>query len=161
MAFPARPNRLRGILNDSDLSGVCDLQNSVHLRHQPKKVNRHDGSCITSHCCRDLSRCKVVVDGVDVDEYGSCTQAGDRSNGCTKGERRGDDLVARSNSQRHQCQNQCVRAGRTADCKTAAHKRGNFGLEIVNLWSEDEVLALEDPANRRQNFIFYAAVLCL
>ena len=77
-----RTDRLRGILDDRNRAAVRNGLDRVHIRHLPEKVDRHDGSRARRDRGVQARGVHGIGAGIDVDEHGARSEAGDRRDSC-------------------------------------------------------------------------------
>ena len=99
-----------------------------------------------------MPRVQVVGSRLNVDENRPCTQSRDGTGGRDEGKRGGNDLVPLTDPQRHECEQQGVRAGCTSDCVPATEHFGHFALELLYIGAQDELLGVEHLLHRRHYF---------
>lgn len=82
-----------------------------------------------------------IVIGTNINKNWLRTGCNNGTNGCVKGERRGDDLVAFINTQRLQTQKQGIRSTANANSMSRAAKLRIFILKQINFGAEGKVAA--------------------
>src|SRR5258707_3998300 len=97
-------------------------------------------------------RVQVEIIGIDVYEYGASSEARYGSCGSDEGERRGDPLISRSDLQGHQSKQKRVRARSATNRELAFDQASYICFQSFDFGTEDEVLALQNPLNTRQDF---------
>ena len=109
----------------------------------------------------DRGRVDVERDRIDVDEPRRRADARDAAGGREERERRRDDLVAGTDAERHQRDEQRVGARRQADGVRDAEVGRHLALERLDLGAADEPLAVGDPRHRGEDFVADRPVLRL
>ena len=92
-------------------------------------------------------RREIESDRIDIAEDRSCIQPGDDTGRCEKRIRGRDDLVTRTDVERHQRKQQRVGAGRDADAVTGIRVGRDLLLELDDLRPEYEVLGSTEIAD--------------
>jgi len=111
-------------------------------------VHGEDGARARRDPLGDVSRIEVARRGIDVRENRSGTAARDRLGRREKGERRADDLVARTDTECIEHKDDRVRAVRDADRLACAEIVGRLALERGHVRPQDELAALEHAVDR-------------
>ena len=104
---------------------------------------------------------QVVSFAVNIHEYRLGLQPGDAAGGGDEGKRRGDDLIARIYSQRHQGEQERVRSRSAGDGKVAANQASDLGFQFPHLRTHDELLALHDLLDGSLDFFLHGGVFGL
>ena len=99
----------------------------------------------------DRGRIEVEGDRIDVDEHRPRAEPGDAAGGGEERVGGGDDLVARSDAKRHHRHQQRVGPRRDADGVLHAEQGGEFALEPLHLGAHDELLAVADARDGRED----------
>ncbi len=141
---------------------------AIHVGDLAVQMHRHDGAHappvarFTSSPSR-VSHCVAMNFSMAAGEMlkvpGSMStntrpraDARDRAGGGEERVRRGDDLVARADVERHQRDQQRVGTGGHADAELAAGVFGDRGFERLHLGAEDEMLRFADAQQRGVEF---------
>src|ERR1043166_6120490 len=122
-------------------------------------MDRNDGLRAIGYGAGDGIGVEIERLEVDVDEYRGCTETYDRAGRRKERERRRDDLVARSNVEAHQRQQQCVGPGRHRDRMGYAQIVRQLVFERVDFGSKDEPLAGGDARHRCEEIAAKGLVL--
>ena len=107
----------------------------------------------------DQCRIDVVGPWIDIHEYRFCAGPRNGTGGCKEGERRGDDLVSRTEAQAHQCVENRVRSAGHADGILTARERSHLFLKFGDLRTAYANLGFQNLAYRGEYFIFDGGVL--
>ena len=166
-AFAVRPkNRvfsadcLGRVLNHLYVEMLGDPMNLLHLATQAEQVDRNDRANLAARFIREHSlrissaifaqvafECRgrnVVGRGVDIDEYGRRTDAGDTASGGEKGIGGCNHGIAASEAHGHQDGQQRVRPGRNSDGMGRVAVIANRVFKLRHLRAENEMLVGED-----------------
>ena len=141
--------------------GRRHFHDGAHLGRLAVQVHRDDRPRPPCHRRRQLGGVDVERNGVDIREDGLRAEPGDRPG---RGEERvggGDDLVARLDVQRHERDEQGVRAGRHADRVAAPAVCGDGLLERLHLRAQDELLRLQHAVDGLAELVAQRRVLRL
>jgi hypothetical protein len=151
LAVVLRLDGVRAVLDDLELVLPRQRHQLVHFAGPPREVNRHDGTRALAQLGSHLNRIDVQRAGVDVGQHRRRPGVNDGVDRCAKGQRRGDDFVARPDAGGQQGKMKCSGAGvqrhgmrRTAvdaeimlelrDPRTCAEPaRAHDGLDLLNL----------------------------
>ena len=109
-ALPVGADGLGAVFDQRQPVLLADRSQARHVRALPEQVDRHDGA--RARRDRGLDRSRVDVEGVglDIHEHRGGAAVRDRFGGADKGERAGDDLVARADPKGSQSEVQRVGA---------------------------------------------------
>ena len=120
-----RPDRLTRVLQDGNPPRPGDREDRRPCRRTGRRGARaRSPSCAASARPRDARGSSSKSGGLDVDEDRPRAEPRHDPGGGEERERRGDDLVAGSDAERHQGDQQRVGARRDADDVPAAEERG-------------------------------------
>lgn len=137
-----RTKALRRIFDDRDITVPGgDGIDLVHVGNLTIERYRHD--CLGFRCNRRFDQFGIDVAGIwfDVDEDRSGTQQHDNFGSRHKGERRGNDFIARLDAQGHQRYQQCFGAGGNRDAVLSAGIGFQLFFQFPHFWAHD-VLAM-------------------
>ena len=140
----ARADRLRGVLDEAQPVRGGERLQRRHRARLTEEVHREDQLRLRGDRPLDLRDVEVERRRVDVDEDGHGAEARDAACRREEAERRGDDLVAGPEIERHQRDEERVGAARDADRVLDAEVRGDGALEGLDLRAEDEVPVRRD-----------------
>ena len=90
--------RLAGVLDHDEIVPTRDLENRVHVRHEPVQVHRDDRARPRRNGFLEAAGSMLKVSRVDVDEHGLGAGIFDGGDGRDERERDGDDFVAGADS---------------------------------------------------------------
>ena len=152
---------LRGIFQHEQPASLGDGVDRPHVGGLAVQMDRDDRPRLRRDGAFESCRVEVQGFGLDVDEDGRGAGAPDGAGGREERVRRGDDLVARPDSQGHQGQEQGVGARGAPDGEGGLAVAGGLRLELRDLGAEDEVLALDDAPDRAIDLVADAQVLRL
>ena len=139
----------RGIAVGVALDG-SDLSEEIH-GHDRTRAARHDGRC----------RGGIETEGVrlDIREHGLRAGIVNGARRREERERRGDHLVASSNVEGAQCEQECVGAVRAPDREARMRQRRDLALEILHRLAKDEGLIIDDFHHGAHDVVADARVL--
>jgi hypothetical protein len=156
-----RADRLRRVLDDRRVGASRDLEHRIHIGAQAIQMDGND----RAGARRDRSghRRRVDVEGerIDVDETRRRAKTHDRPRCREERERRGDHLVAGTDAERHERDDQRVGSRRHADGVSDADRGRDLVLQRLDLRTTDEALAVTDAGDRRKDVVAQRTVLLL
>src|SRR6266850_4712176 len=121
----------------------------------------NDGPGAVRNLCFNLIRIDVVRSAVDIDEDGFCSQLNDSACGSDEGVWSRNDFIARFQIDRHQCNEECVGAGRNTDSIGTSAICSDLSFEILDFRTKNESLRFEHSIDGRTNLFFNRRVLRL
>ena len=134
---PRRAGRVRRVLDDFQIVVARDLENAIHVAGVAGEVHRQNRAHapIGAALERLLDARGIDVEGarIDVDEHRPRAQVAEHLRRRGESERRGDNLVARTDAERPQRQMQRAGAMRKRERMLGAHVLGEFVLEAFGL----------------------------
>ncbi len=137
-AFIPRADRLRCVLDHLEALLLRQREDGVHVRALAEQMHRHDDLRFGS----DLFPCVVDVhveaDRADIGEDRHGAETRNRARRGEKGERRAQHLVTRLDVQRHERQQQRIRAGGNRQCMLHTDHFGDFLFKRLHLRPHDE-----------------------
>ena len=145
--MPGREDRLGGVLYDRHAGRFGDWPEGVHVGRAAEEMHRDDRPAAAAHLATDILRIDEVGFGVDVGEDRHRTKPGD---GTGRGEERiarQYDLVPGPDSQGHECQEQGVAAGGTADGVGHVERGGEFLLKSGHVGPEHKPARFADAVD--------------
>jgi hypothetical protein len=145
LAGRRREVRLARVLEDGQVVAAGDRGQRRHVRGLPVEVHRHDCRGARRDGRERRVRRHRQAFWIDVGEHGRRARHHDRQGGIRGRERRGNDLIARSDTPGTQRERQRVRAGSYADAMAGACGLGEFRLEGLEFGAKDEPASGEDP----------------
>src|ERR1035437_3144689 len=111
-------------------------------------MNRLDGFRSRCDLCLDLRNVEVVGDGVDIDKDGYSAKPRDGADRSEKAIRCGDDLVAGTDVEGHQREQDGIAPRSTADGILGPAICGQFSFELSDLAAEDKCVGVENTRYR-------------
>jgi hypothetical protein len=121
----------------------------IHVAGLAIKRHRHDGASPRRNGGLDPGRVDVGRAFLDIREYGLRAEKHNHLRGRDEGERRGDDLVAGPDLQRHERDQQGFGPGSDAHAVLGAGVSRETLLELAHLGPENELTVLEHPLHPR------------
>ena len=158
-AVVLRADRLRRILDHGQIVFRSDAVDLVHRRALAIEMHGHDRLRGRRDARLDLRRVEVVISEVDVGKDRRRAEAVDDAGRGEERVRGDDDLIAGTDAEDHEGDEQCVGAGRNADGVSAVAVGGEVALELIDALAEDERLRLIDLAGDTQHFVANRGVL--
>jgi hypothetical protein len=139
----SRTETLRRVLDDGQPMAGGDGVDRGEIGALAEQAHRQDRARRGTDRGLEQRRIEIVGVRIDVDEDRPCAEQRDRLAGGDEGERRGDDLVARSHPERHQREQECVGSACDGDAVPRAGIRREPRLEFANLGAIDEPPAFQ------------------
>jgi len=128
---------LGGIFDDRDVAVAGrDGVDGVHVRRLAIEADRHDRLGLGGDPGLDLGRVDVAGVGLDVHEDGGGTNQDNHLGGGDEGEGGGDDLVAGTNAECHQADQQGLGAAGDRDAVLGAGVGGQTLFQFADLRAE-------------------------
>ena len=140
-----------GVRDDRYVELVREGVECAHVGHLAEQVDREECAQPGAPGRRlaGLLGVEVEATAIDVGEDRCRAEPRDGACRCEERVRRAHDLVIRFDAQRHQCEQQRVRSGRTAQREAAPAVTRKLRFESLDLGTEHEALTLDDPPERR------------
>ncbi len=170
-------DRLRCILDDAQPVAPRDVQQRQHVGDLTVQMHGHERFDTAARVAVDERVSaplavlldeglhggwgEIEADRIDVAEGRTRPGARDGPRGREERKRRGDHFIARPNLQRHERQQQRIRAGRDADAVATLAVGGDGGLQLFDRGAEDEPLAGADLVDDGLDLSFERLVLGL
>jgi hypothetical protein len=128
------PVRLASVLHNPQTVFIGDGHQSIHVDRMAVQVHRDDGLSARCHPALELIQVKVPGIMIHVSEHGASSCVDNGIGGSHIGQRRHNDLVARSDAQREQSQMESVGATRNSDSVTDPTEVSHSALEALNVY---------------------------
>ena len=122
-----------------------ELEYRVHISAAAVEMDRDDRLCARGYFAFYVFRVAVEAGLEYINEYRPRAGSRDASRGGKEGEAWADHFVTRSYAQRHERDQERIGAGGDSDGMLDAAVARAFLLESLDLRSENEIAALEDP----------------
>ena len=152
---------LCSIFDNGDVVSCCDLVDCVHIGALTIERDRKNCFCFLRDDRFKMLRIEIVGPGVNVHIHRLGTEKRNDLDRSDESERRGDDLVAGTNPNRHECEQQRVSAAGTGDAVATAGKGSELLLQLPNFRAHDVLGMIEDTLDARVDAAFEIAVLRL
>ena len=153
-----REHRLRTIFNNCEAVLPRDVDDRIHRRWPTGEMDGQHG--FRSRCDGRRNRVRVEIHVIpDVDEDGARTQHRDRRSRRDERVGRSDHLVAGTNVERAEREDDCVRSGRHPHRIPRAAKLGEARLELLDLGPENELAVVEHSSDRVEQCLSERRVL--
>ena len=160
-ATPPRADGLRRVFDHRQTVDGGDPRDGFHVGALSEQVRHHDGLGARPDRFGHRRRVHIEPAGLHVAKDGPCAQARNGAGGGEKRERDGENLVARSDLQRHERQQKGVRTrGATHGVRTS-HIIPDRPLEGVDLRTQNKPLRGHDTVDGRADFSGDGGVLRL
>ena len=163
-----RPQRLSGILDDGNPDPAGQCEDARHVAALAVEMDRHDGLHAALHAggetgphALERRRAQVVTGGIDVHEDRHRVQPRDDPRGGEEGVRRGEDVIAGADLERHERGEERVGARRHPDPVPRADVVRHGLLEDRYLRAHDELLGLEHAVDGLADLVLDRRVLGL
>ena len=153
-AFPAlvfRAKTLRGVFNNRQTMLFRNGIENIHVGRLAVEADGHNGPGLVSD--GRLDQVGIDVTGVrfDIDKDRPRAEAHDDFGRGNEGKGRGDDFIAGFNPQRHQTDQQGLRAARDSDAVPGAGIGRKPLFQFLNLRPHDILAMLQNTVNARLN----------
>ena len=144
-----RTEALRGILDDRHAASRRDLGNRVIVSALTEQIHGHDRLRLVRERRLDQRRIDIERARIDVDEYGRRAGERDHPGRRNERERRRHHLVAGTDTERHQRDEQRIRAARHCDAMARSRERRETTLELRDLRTHDVLPVLQHCIDAR------------
>jgi hypothetical protein len=130
----------------------CQVEQECHVSALAIEVHRDDGLGPRGHTGFHLLHGEVERRGVDVHKDRYPPQADHGCSSGEEGERCRDDLIAVTDADRHQSQQEGIAPRGDADSMRCAAKVRHFALKGADIRSQNEPLTIQHCVDRFANF---------
>ena len=154
-----RSNGLGCIFDDRDVPLPGDRADAHHVGGYAEQVHWDDGSSPCGDRCLDTLWVDVEAVWLDIYEHRSGTKTTDGTSGSEECKRGGDDLIAWTDAERPQRQQECVGTRGAAHSAGYVQKQRDLALEAGDLLAADKALTLDDRLHRLRDLRGKALVL--
>ena len=139
-AFVFRADGLGCVLDYRKIVLRGDCLDGIHVRRQPKQVDWDDRLGTGRDRRFQSGRIEIVGNRIDIDEHGPRIQTRDRTSRSHKRERRSNNFVAGTDTERHQRQQQGIGTRSATKRMPYTDVACHFALQRGYFRAEDEVL---------------------
>ena len=137
-SLPAGTHRLRGVLDYANLIGGRESFEGVEIAGLAEEVHRHNRASAGRDFPSGVGEIDVEVVRVDVDPDGGRAETSHGARGSKEGEGREKDLVAFTDVESHEREQERVSTGRDAESMLYAEECGTVLLKGLEARAHDE-----------------------